>query len=100
MTGLSQVMPPLGLFCPDGAPPFGAQEHRLLLTAAAARARIARPPGAGFYAAWVTGLALDALPPWRAIVDEGLRVRFARADFGQRVLRCGPHSREGDETES
>jgi PAS domain-containing protein len=106
MIGLSEVMP-VGLFRADDAEPFGPPEHRLLQTvlphlqrALQLRARL----GQDSQAAWATRAALDALPLGVAIVDAGLRIHFAneagrrefaRADFGLRALRSGPHAGSG-----
>ena len=106
MIGIAEVMP-FGLFRADDAEPFGAQERLLLQTvlphlqrALELRARL----GQDSQAAWATRAALDVLPLGVAIVDGGLRIHFAneagrrefaRADFGLRALRSGPHAGSG-----
>ncbi len=106
MIGLDEVMP-VGLFRANDAEPFGAQERELLQTvlphlqrALELRARL----GKDSQAAWATRAALDALPLGVALVDAGLRLHFAneaggrefaRADFGLRALRSGPHAGSG-----
>lgn len=106
MIGVDEVMP-FGLFRAEDARPFGAQERRVLQTllphlqrALELRARL----GQDSQAVWATRAALDALPHGVAIVDGGLRIHFvneagrrefARADFGLRALRSGPHAGSG-----
>jgi DNA-binding CsgD family transcriptional regulator len=106
MIGVTEATP-VGLYRGEGADPFGEREIRLLEAllphlqrALELRMRLARDG----QSAWLTRVALDALPAGVGIVDAGLRIRFvndvarkylAGPDAGLFSIRSGPYAGSG-----